>query len=65
MKTKFITFRPDWEYDEHHRGNVCRSATLQLNERLEANTNVEIIDWRPFAVGTGTDYYITVQYKEN
>ena len=29
---KFITFRPNWEYDDRGRGNVCRSATLQLNE---------------------------------
>lgn len=63
--TKFITFRPVWVDGGYGRGNVCRSATLQLNEWLEANPGIEIIDWRPFHVGTGTDYYITVQYKEN
>jgi hypothetical protein len=65
MMTKFITFRTEWEYDDRRLVNVSRDATLQLNEWLEANPNVEIIDWRPFTVGTGTDYYITVQYKEN
>ena len=63
--TKFITFKPLWEYSESGRGNFCRDTTLLLNDWLAENPNVEIIDWRPFAVGTGTDYYITVQYKEN
>ncbi len=63
--TKFITFRTEWEYDDRRRVNTSRDATLQLNEWLKENPKVEIINWRPFHVGTGTDYNITVQYKEN
>ena len=65
MKTKFITFRPDWEYDERNHGNVCRSATLQLNEWLAENPNTEILSWQATPVGDHHELYITIQYKEN
>lgn len=62
---RFKTFKPSIEYDGNgHR--LVYSATLQLNEWLEENPDVEIINWQATAVGEG-DYalWITVQYKEN
>lgn len=61
--SKFLTFGPTWEY-HYGLGNCCTNATIQLNEWLEEHPNAEVIDWKAFAVGTGTDYYITIQYKE-
>ena len=61
---KFITFRPNWEYDDRGRGNVCRSATLQLNEWLEAHPNIEILSWQTCPAGDHNELYITIQYKE-
>ena len=60
--TKFKTFKP---WVERAWQTILHNATDELNEWLAENPNVEIIDWHPFAVGTSTDYYITVQYKEN
>ena len=62
---RFKTFKPSIEYDGNgHR--LVYSATLQLNEWLEENQDVEIISWQTTAVGDG-DYAlcITIQYKEN
>lgn len=63
MKTKFKTFAPEWEYENHCR-NVCHSATAQVNDWLEANPNIEIISWQACPVGDHNELYITIQYKE-
>lgn len=62
---KFRTFKPHTDYDCHGH-KVIYSATLQLNEWLEENPDVEIISWQTTAVGEG-DYalWITIQYKED
>ncbi len=64
MKIKFETFRPTWEYDERGYDNVCRSATLQLNEWLAKNPNIEIISWQTTPAGDHNELYITIQYRE-
>ena len=63
MKTKFITFRPIWEYQG--RGNVCTSPEVQLNDWLKENPDIEIIHWQATPVGDHNELYITIQYKEN
>ena len=63
--SKFITFRPDREYDDHGHSNVYIGATTQLNDWLEANPNIEIIRWQATPVGDHNELYITIQYKEN
>ena len=65
MKTKFIIFRPEWEWDERGYSNSCKSPTIQINEWLEANPNIEIISWQATPVGDHNELYITIQYKEN
>lgn len=64
MKIKFRTFAPYWEYENNCR-NVCRGAAIQVNDWLEANTNVEIISWQATPIGDHNELYITIQYKEN
>ena len=46
--TKFITFRPEWEYkySPHGSGSTCKSPEVQINEWLEANPKIEIISWQ-------------------
>jgi O-acetylhomoserine/O-acetylserine sulfhydrylase-like pyridoxal-dependent enzyme len=61
---KFRTFKPFTEYDNQHR-QVVYSATLQVNEWLEDNPDVEIVSWQTTAVGKEHELYITIQYKEN
>ena len=63
--SKFITFSPSRNYDDHGHWTVCRSATIQLNEWLEEHPEVEIIHWQATPVGSYNEIYITVQYKEN
>jgi hypothetical protein len=60
---KFRTFKPYTEYDNQHR-QVIYSATVQVNEWLKENPDVEIISWQTTAVGTSNELYITIQYKE-
>jgi hypothetical protein len=61
--TKFRTFKPYTEYDrDGHK--VVYSATIQVNEWLEENQDVEIISWQTTAIGNPLDLWITVQYKE-
>ena len=68
MTTKFITFRPTWEWQE--RGpmscNVCISPEVQINDWLVENPNVEIISWQATPVGDDHhELYITIQYRED
>lgn len=63
--TKFITFRPIWEYDGHGRSNVCISPTVQINDWLEANHNIRVLSWQATPVGDHNELYITIQYKED
>lgn len=62
MKTKFITFRPMWEYCGNC--NVCISPEVQINDWLKENPNVEVISWQTCAVGSTGELYITIQYRE-
>ena len=62
---KFITFRPEWEYDDRGHGNVCISPTVQINTWLAVNPNIEIISWQTTPVGDHNELYITIQYREN
>ena len=64
MKIKFITFRPEWDYDHIHHCSTCRSTTLQVNDWLAENPNVEIISWQACPVGDHNELYITIQYRE-
>lgn len=61
---KFITFRPEWEYDDRGRGNVCRTPAVQINDWLAENLGIEIIHWQATPVGTTNELYITIQYRE-
>ena len=61
---KFKTFRPYWEYDGRGHGKVCIDVTLQLNEWLEENPNVEVLSWQATPAGDHNELYITIQYKE-
>ena len=61
--TKFRTFKPYTEYDRHGH-KVVYSATIQVNEWLEENSDVEIISWQVTPIGNPLDLWITVQYKE-
>lgn len=63
MKIKFKTFSPHKESD-YYRGNYIVSATEALNKWLKENTKVEIIDWQTCAVGSTSELYITIQYRE-
>jgi hypothetical protein len=60
---KFRTFKPYTEYDNHHR-QVVYSATVQVNDWLAENPDVEIINWQTTAVGDRSELCITIQYKE-
>ena len=57
---RFKTFKPYTEY-----GHVVDSATVQVNDWLEQNPDVEIISWQVTAVGNEPELHITIQYKEN
>ena len=57
---RFKTFKPYTEY-----GHVVGSATVQVNDWLEENPDVEIISWQTTAVGKEHELHITIQYKEN
>ena len=64
---KFRTFSPRVEYEQV--GNYSRSAfhvsaTVQVNDWLEENPDVEIISWNTTAVGKEHELWITIQYKE-
>lgn len=60
---KFRTFKPYIECDrDGHK--VVYSATIQVNEWLEENPDVEIISWQTTAVGKEHELCITIQYKE-
>ena len=61
---KFITFKPYTEYDGNGR-RIVYSATVQINEWLKENPDVEIISWQAVSVGGASDICIVVQYKEN
>lgn len=65
--TKFITFRPEWEWEE--RGscscNVCTPPAIQINDWLKENPDIEIISWQATPIGDPNELYITIQYKEN
>ena len=63
--TKFITFRPEWEYDDRRQINISRSATILLNEWLEANPQVVIQSWQACPVGDHNELSITIQYTED
>ena len=60
---KFKTFKPYTEYDRDGY-KVAYSATVQVNDWLAENPDVEIISWQTTAVGTSNELYITIQYKE-
>lgn len=62
MKIKFKTFEPTVTFMGSH--NVRRSATINLNDWLEENHNVEVISWQTCAVGKDNELYITIQYRE-
>jgi hypothetical protein len=62
MKTKFITFRPVWEYQGNC--NVCINPEVQINDWLKENQNLEIIHWQATTVGDHNELYITIQYRE-
>ncbi len=62
MKTKFITFRPIWEYRGNR--NVYISPEVQINDWLTENPGIEIISWQTCAVGSTGELYITIQYRE-
>lgn len=60
---RFKTFEPSIEYDGNgHR--LVYSATLQLNEWLEENPDVEIISWQTTPILAENDLCITIQYEE-
>ena len=59
---RFRTFIPYWK--ESSRGRCYIDPTLQLNDWLKENPNVEVIEWKAYGVGTSTDYNITIQYKK-
>ena len=65
--TKFITFRPIWEYQtlSGHTCHVCISPEAQINGWLKENPTIEIISWQATPIGTTNELYITIQYKEN
>ena len=60
---RFRTFKPYTEYDNHHR-QVVYSATVQVNEWLKENPDVEIISWQATPIGNPSELCITIQYKE-
>ena len=65
---KFRTFSPRVEYESagnYSRSSVRVSATVQVNDWLEENPDVEIISWNTTAVGKEHELWITIQYKEN
>ena len=59
---KFKTFQPYVNYMGTH--NDRYSAADALNKWLVENPNVEVISWQTTAVGTITEIYITIQYRE-
>lgn len=64
---RFKTFSPRVEYEQV--GNYSKSAfhvsaTVQVNDWLEENPDVEIISWNTTAVGKEQELWITIQYKE-
>ena len=63
--TKFRTFRPEWEYSDCRRCQICRPPAVQINDWLKENPDIEIIHWQACSVGTSNELYITIQYKEN
>ena len=65
MKTKFITFKPEWEYNARHGCQVCKSPAYQINEWLNSVPGIEVLSWQATAVGKDNELYITIQYKEN
>jgi hypothetical protein len=60
---RFRTFKPYNEYDRNGH-KVVYSTTIQVNEWLEENPEVEILSWQTTAVGDHSELYITIQYKE-
>ena len=62
-KYLFKTFNPYTDSDYYH-GSYIVSATSALNKWLAENPRVEIIDWKPCAIGAAPELYITIQYKE-
>ena len=61
---KFKTFQPFYKHDRF-RGNIKTSADYELNKWLEENPNIEIISWQTCPIGTTSELYITIQYKES
>ena len=67
MKIKFITFRPEWEWQERgpHSCSVCIRPEVQINDWLAENPNIEILSWQTTVVGDHHELYITIQYRED
>ena len=64
VKTKFITFEPEWDYSEYGRSSTYRTPAVQINDWLKENPGIEIIHWQACPVGDHNELYITIQYKE-
>ena len=64
---RFKTFSSRVEYEQignYGRSAIHISATVQVNDWLEDNPDVEIINWQTTAVGKEQELWITIQYKE-